>query len=93
MQGDCGFWGISKEQCLGRGCCFGPANASGPQCFFTRRNFTRAVSLDVRGVGGGRQCWSVLPLRGGAASTACAAGGRLNLTVDDSVRLLLPEAR
>ena len=93
QKADCGFYGITRQECLARGCCFGPANASGPQCFLTAQNFTRTASFDV-GVrdGDGVRCWRVVGLAplDGEMGSVCAVRGRLNVTVDDGVRLLVP---
>jgi hypothetical protein len=99
---DCGYEGITRASCLAKGCCFGPPNSTGPaspQCFFTARNFTRTASFDVGTMGAPRgrneRCWRVVtlpPNNGSSFGRVCTVGARLSLTVDDGVRLLVPES-
>lgn len=42
---DCGFFGITEQQCLAKGCCFKiPAPTNGPQCFYHATNTTGLVT-------------------------------------------------
>ena len=88
---DCGYYGITRSQCFDRGCCFGPVDMAGPQCFVHAINYTRTASIAVDAVER-NQCWLVVNLvHNESAKLACAVDGQLQLRVDDNVRVLIPQ--
>lgn len=86
---DCGFDGISEEECVDtRGCCWAAAPGSGPQCFLHAVTGTFNVSFSVAPAADDA-CFSVVDVFGFARESVCAVGGRVNVKVNDGPRYLV----
>jgi len=78
---DCGFFGITQQQCLDRGCCFQIPAPSGPQCYFHNQNTTG--NIQFRPITAG--CFSVLDIYGNTVtSNLCTNDGSLTILGTDS---------
>jgi hypothetical protein len=78
---DCGFYGISKDQCEARGCCFQDPFVSGPQCY--HHSPRGPVPLQVRTVPG--RCFNVVDVLGESQVPVCSgADGVLTVDASDS---------
>lgn len=88
---DCGFRGISREQCAARACCWdgaGPPPGQ-PQCFLGQPVQSTGVAFALpEGVPGGA-CWRSVSMLGEALGQVCAVGGFVRVNVSDAPVYLL----
>jgi len=87
---DCGFSGITQQQCLAKGCCFKiPAPTNGPQCYFHASNTTGTMQFHPLAAG----CFSVNNIYGNKVlDKICTdpSKGTLSLTTSDAPLYLIP---
>jgi len=87
---DCGFSGITQQQCLAKGCCFQlPPPPSGPQCYFHTTNTTGIVEFKPINTG----CFSVNNIYGNiVVNRICTDSTKntLTLTISDDPVYLIP---
>eukprot|EP00051_Salpingoeca_urceolata_P027972 m.484268 g.484268 ORF g.484268 m.484268 type:complete len:756 (-) comp23280_c0_seq1:62-2329(-) len=87
---DCGFYGISEQECEKRGCCFQDPHAPGPQCFFRLRHSSAVVSFDLGD--GSSTCFTTSDYLGRPLTTkVCAKQGHVELEASDGVVYLTAE--
>ena len=88
---DCGFSGITREQCAARACCWdgaGPPPGQ-PQCFAGEPVPPTGVAFALpEGVPGGT-CWGSVGMLGEALGQVCAVGGIVRVNVSDAPVYLL----
>lgn len=91
-RGDCGFNGISHEQCTARSCCWdGAAAPAGPQCYFgLPPGAPLAVSFEASPSAPAACFTRVLDVLGGALPPVCAVDGVLTVNVTDGPVYVLP---
>ena len=86
---DCGFDGISENECVNtRGCCWAAVPGSGPQCFLHAVTGTFNISFSVAPAVDDA-CFNVIDVFGFQRGAACAVGGQLSLRVNDGPRYLV----
>jgi len=86
---DCGFSGITEQQCLNRGCCFKiPAPPNGPQCFFHATNTNGTVVWKPLNSG----CFKANDIYGKeVVSKVCTdSTGILQMTASDDPQYVIP---
>jgi len=79
---DCGYNGITQQQCLDRGCCFQIPAPSGPQCYYHNTNTTGIIDFHPITTG----CFSVVDISGDAVTSSICTDsvGSLTILVSDS---------
>jgi hypothetical protein len=86
---DCGFFGITQQQCLAKGCCFQiPGPPVGPQCYFHITNTTGPVEFKPINTG----CFSVNNIFGSIEVPKICTDTKntLTLTISDAPVYLIP---
>eukprot|EP01012_Entosiphon_sulcatum_P051905 TRINITY_DN71289_c0_g1_i1.p1 TRINITY_DN71289_c0_g1~~TRINITY_DN71289_c0_g1_i1.p1 ORF type:complete len:485 (-),score=94.64 TRINITY_DN71289_c0_g1_i1:111-1565(-) len=86
---DCGFNGISQQQCEQRGCCFEtPYVGPGPQCYYHNAgNTTGTLKVPVSDP----SCLSQIDFLGNPKGTLCPKGQYLEVTTSDEPVYLIPQ--
>jgi len=74
---DCGFSGISQQQCLDKGCCFQIPAPSGPQCYYHAQNTTGNVEFHPTNPG----CFNVLDIYGNTVTSRLCTDNNGKITV------------
>jgi len=74
---DCGFSGITQQQCLAKGCCFQIPAPTGPQCYYHATNTTGNVNFHPITTG----CFSIVNIYGDTVTSNVCTDGAGNLTV------------
>jgi len=85
---DCGFYGITRDECVARGCCFDEWDTTNQtQCYFgaPRVNFTFTAAPAAA-----QHCFKASDVLGRVYAPTCAdASGRLTVSVSDAPVQLL----
>jgi len=88
---DCGYSGITREQCFARACCWdaGPPPPGTPQCFAGLPVPLTPVTFALPPSVPDAACFNVVNFLGQSLIPACAKGGQLTLALDDGPTYLL----
>ena len=88
---DCGFSGITAAQCAARACCWTAAAPPPgvPQCFAGAPVPPTRVAFAAPAGAAPDACWDAVDVLGAPLAPVCAAGGVVELMLDDGPQYLL----
>jgi hypothetical protein len=91
QRADCGFEGISHDECVGtRGCCWdSSAQPDGPQCYFNATGTGTFSATFPVAPAPADACFELRDVFGYVRGPACAQDGLVTVTVSDGPLYLL----